>query len=130
MCPIRSCIVGCYTTEDYFLAKEGVILLLDLLSVSSQAEVLYSLCPCAAQSNTLLYVLLQSSPRCVHCIILATLLELCDNPNTLSHILDWRNDGGQTAPGLLLQLWREEEEELRVSRNQHGGIAGQSGDKS
>lgn len=32
---IRSCIVGCYTTEDYFLAKGGVCLLLDMLSVSS-----------------------------------------------------------------------------------------------
>ncbi|XP_070778157.1 cilia- and flagella-associated protein 69-like [Enoplosus armatus] len=93
---VWSCIVGCYTTEDYFLAKEGACLLLDLLS---------------------------SSPRCVHLSILATLLELCDNPNTLSHILSWRDDGGQTAPALLLQLWREEEEELGVSRNQHGGIA-------
>uniref|UniRef100_UPI0037E9BCAF cilia- and flagella-associated protein 69-like n=1 Tax=Semicossyphus pulcher TaxID=241346 RepID=UPI0037E9BCAF len=93
---VWSCIVGCYTTEDYFLAKEGAFLLLDLLS---------------------------SSPRCVHCNILATLLELCDNPNTLSHILSWRDDSGLTAPGLLLQLWREEEEELKVSRNQHGGIA-------
>ncbi|XP_060916476.1 cilia- and flagella-associated protein 69-like [Labrus mixtus] len=94
---VWSCIVGCYTTEDYFLAKEGGFLLLELLS---------------------------SSPRCVHCNILAALLELCDNPNTLSHILSWRGDGGQTAPGLLLQLWREEEEEeLKVSRNKHGGIA-------
>ncbi|XP_073339567.1 cilia- and flagella-associated protein 69-like [Pagrus major] len=93
---VWSCIVGCYTTEDYFLAKEGVSLLLDLLI---------------------------SSPRCVHCNILATLLELCDNPNALPHVLSWRGDGGQTAPGLLLQLWREEEEELQVSRNQHGGIA-------
>lgn len=33
--PARSCVVGCYTTEDYFLAKQGVVLLLDLLSVSS-----------------------------------------------------------------------------------------------
>uniref|UniRef100_A0A3Q3JTL8 Cilia- and flagella-associated protein 69 ARM repeats domain-containing protein n=1 Tax=Monopterus albus TaxID=43700 RepID=A0A3Q3JTL8_MONAL len=94
--PIRSCIVGCYTTEDYFLAKEGAFLLLNLLS---------------------------SSPRCVHGIILATLLELCDNPNTLSHILSWTGDGGQTAPRLLLQLWREEEEDLGVSRSQHGEIA-------
>ncbi|XP_044028745.1 cilia- and flagella-associated protein 69-like isoform X2 [Siniperca chuatsi] len=93
---VWSCIVGCYTTEDYFLAKKGAFLLLDLLS---------------------------SSPRCVHLSVLATLLELCDNPNALSHILSWRNDGGQTAPRLLLQLWREEEEELKVSRNQHGGIA-------
>ncbi|TKS88854.1 Cilia- and flagella-associated protein 69 [Collichthys lucidus] len=93
---VWSCIVGCYTTEDYFLAKEGAFLLLDLLS---------------------------SSPRCVHYNILATLLELCDNTNTVSHILSWRDDGGRTAPGLLLQLWRDEEEELMVSRNQHGGIA-------
>uniref|UniRef100_A0A3Q4BEW3 Cilia- and flagella-associated protein 69 ARM repeats domain-containing protein n=1 Tax=Mola mola TaxID=94237 RepID=A0A3Q4BEW3_MOLML len=93
---VWSCIVGCYTTEDYFLAKGGVCLLLDLLN---------------------------SSPRCVHSIILATLLELCDNPNTPPHILSWRDDGGQSAPRLLLQLWREEEEELNVSRNQHGGIA-------
>ncbi|XP_051247267.1 cilia- and flagella-associated protein 69-like isoform X2 [Dicentrarchus labrax] len=93
---VRSCIVGCYTTEDYFLAKDGVFLLLDLL---------------------------YSSPRCVHCIILSTLVELCDNPNTLSHILSWKDDGGQMAPGLLLQLWREEEEELEVRRNRHGVIA-------
>ncbi|XP_078123509.1 cilia- and flagella-associated protein 69 isoform X2 [Sander vitreus] len=93
---VWSCIVGCYTTEDYFLAKEGVSLLLDLLS---------------------------SSPRCLHCNVLATLLELCDNPNTLSYILSWRDGGGQTAPSFLLQLWRDEEEELRVSRNQHGGIS-------
>lgn len=63
-------------------------------------------------------------------IILATLLELCDNPNTLSFILNWRDDGGQTAPRLLLQLWREEEEELKVSRSRHGGIAGQSADET
>ncbi|XP_032391783.1 cilia- and flagella-associated protein 69 isoform X2 [Etheostoma spectabile] len=93
---VWSCIVGCYTTEDYFLAKEGVSLLLDLLS---------------------------SCPRCLHCNVLATLLELCDNPNTVSHILSWRDSSGQTAPSFLLQLWREEEEELRVSRNQHGGIS-------
>lgn len=30
----RCCIVGCYLTEDSFLAKEGVFLLLDLLEVS------------------------------------------------------------------------------------------------
>lgn len=39
LCPIRSCIVGCYTTEDYFLAKEGVFLLLDLLVVSGWFQV-------------------------------------------------------------------------------------------
>lgn len=69
---------------------------------------------------------IQSGPRHIYCIILATVLELCENPNTLSHILSWRNDAGHTAPRILLQLWREEEAELKVSRNQHGVIAGQS----
>ncbi|KAF3707167.1 Cilia- and flagella-associated protein 69 [Channa argus] len=92
---VWSCIVGCYTTEDYFLAKQGAFLLLDLLT---------------------------SSPRCVHGVILTTLLELCDNPNTLSHILSWRDEAGQTAPRLLLQLWREEEEDLGVSRDPQGVI--------
>uniref|UniRef100_A0A3Q1H9H8 Cilia- and flagella-associated protein 69 ARM repeats domain-containing protein n=1 Tax=Anabas testudineus TaxID=64144 RepID=A0A3Q1H9H8_ANATE len=92
---VWSCIVGCYTTEDYFLAKQGAFLLLDSLA---------------------------SSPRCVHGVVLATLLELCDNPNTVSHILSWRDEGGQTAPKLLLQLWREEEEDLGVNRDKYGVI--------
>ena len=33
-CVCRRCaIVGCYVTEDYFLEKEGVFLLIDLLEV-------------------------------------------------------------------------------------------------
>ncbi|KAM3858585.1 cilia- and flagella-associated protein 69 [Diretmus argenteus] len=93
---VWSCIVGCYTTEDYFLSKEGALLLLDLL---------------------------HSSPRSVHSIILSTLLELCDNLKSLSHILTWRDDKGQGAPSLLLQLWREEEAELGVSRGAYGRIS-------
>lgn len=68
----------------------------------------------------------QSGPKHIYGIILATVLELCENPNTLSHILSWRDDAGHTAARILLQLWREEEAELKVSRNQHGVIAGQS----
>ncbi|XP_047239897.1 cilia- and flagella-associated protein 69-like isoform X2 [Girardinichthys multiradiatus] len=92
---VWSCIVGCCITEYQFLAKEGASLLLDLL---------------------------QASPRCIHSFILATLLDLCNNPNTRPQILSWRDVSGQTAPRVLLQLWREEEEELGVLRNQHGGI--------
>ncbi|XP_077405745.1 cilia- and flagella-associated protein 69 isoform X2 [Vanacampus margaritifer] len=94
MC-VRTCIVGCCPTEDFFLAQDGVLVLLDLLS---------------------------SSPKCVHSVVLATLLELCDNQNTIPHILSWSDGGGRTAPSLLLRLWRREEEELGVSRNHHGGI--------
>lgn len=69
---------------------------------------------------------IQAGLQRIHCIILATVLELCENPNTLPHILTWRDKAGHTAPRILLQLWREEEAELKVSRNQHGGIAGKS----
>ncbi|XP_055013409.1 cilia- and flagella-associated protein 69-like [Boleophthalmus pectinirostris] len=92
---VWSCIVGCYTTEDFFLAKEGVCLLLDLLC---------------------------SSPKCVHSLILSTLLELCENPNTGSHLRSWTDRAGQTAPRVLLQMWRDEEAELGVQRNQEGCI--------
>ncbi|XP_046875685.1 cilia- and flagella-associated protein 69-like [Hypomesus transpacificus] len=93
---VWSCIVGCYTTEDYFLAKEGVFLLLDLL---------------------------HSSPGNMRSVILGTLQDLCDNPKTLTHVLAWRGPGGLCSGGLLLELWRQEEEELEVSRDLHGRIA-------
>ncbi|KAK7898481.1 hypothetical protein WMY93_019334 [Mugilogobius chulae] len=92
---VWSCIVGCYTTEDFFLAQEGVCLLLNLLC---------------------------SSPKSVHSLILATLLELCDNPNTVSHLRSWRDKEGQTAPRVLLQMWRDDEAELEVQRSPEGCI--------
>ncbi|KAM4538775.1 cilia- and flagella-associated protein 69 [Odontesthes bonariensis] len=92
---VWSCVVGCNTTEDYFLAREGAFLLLNFLS---------------------------TSPRCVHGIVLSTLLDLCDNPNTQFYILSWRDAAGQTAPRLLLKLWREQEKDLGVSRSPGGGI--------
>ncbi|XP_061597576.1 cilia- and flagella-associated protein 69-like [Cololabis saira] len=93
---VWSCIVDCYMTEDYFLAKEGAFLLLDLLG---------------------------TSPRCVQSTVLSILLDLCDNPKALPHIMSWRDASGQTAAGVLLQLWREEEEELGVGRDHRGRIA-------
>ncbi|KAK6324004.1 hypothetical protein J4Q44_G00063430 [Coregonus suidteri] len=93
---VWSCIVGCYTTEDVFLEKEGIFLLLDLL---------------------------HSSPRNMQNVVLGTLLELCDNPKTMSHILAWRGQKGLTTSGLLLQLWRQEEAELGVSRDLYGRIS-------
>ncbi|XP_030644315.1 cilia- and flagella-associated protein 69 [Chanos chanos] len=92
---VWSCIVGCYTAEDLFFANGGVFLLLDLL---------------------------HTCPRNMQSVVLGSLLELCDNPTTLSLILAWRAHGGLTAPRLLLQLWRREEDELGVKRDQHGKI--------
>ncbi|MCJ8735662.1 hypothetical protein PDJAM_G00249940 [Pangasius djambal] len=93
---VWSCIVGCYTTEDLFLEKEGAFLLLDFI---------------------------QTSPRSMQSVLLATLLELCDNPKTLAHVEAWRGEKELTAPALLLQLWRKEEAEIGVKRDQHGRIA-------
>uniref|UniRef100_A0A3Q2PJ34 Cilia and flagella associated protein 69 n=1 Tax=Fundulus heteroclitus TaxID=8078 RepID=A0A3Q2PJ34_FUNHE len=92
---VWSCIVGCSVTEGHFLAREGASLLLDLLA---------------------------ATPSCVRGVILATLLDLCSNPESRPQILGWRDAGGQSAAGVLLPLWREEEEELGVLRNRHGGI--------
>ncbi|XP_038151960.1 cilia- and flagella-associated protein 69-like [Cyprinodon tularosa] len=92
---VWSCIVGSCTTEYQFLERGGAFLMLDLL---------------------------QASPRCIHSLILSTLLDLCNNPNARSQVLSWRDDGGQTAPRVLLQLWRAEEKELGVLRTKHGGI--------
>ncbi|XP_061112007.1 cilia- and flagella-associated protein 69-like [Conger conger] len=82
---VWSCVVGCDTTEDIFLEKEGVFLLLDLL---------------------------HSGPGNMHGVVLGTLLELCDNPKTLSHVHTWRGPKGLTVAALLLLLWRQEEREL------------------
>ncbi|XP_077599358.1 cilia- and flagella-associated protein 69 isoform X2 [Stigmatopora nigra] len=92
---LRTCVVGCFTTEDCFLGRDGVLVLLDLLN---------------------------SSPKNLHGVVLSTLLELCDNQNTVPQLLIWSDGDGVTAPSLLLRLWRREEQELGIERNQHGGI--------
>ncbi|XP_074670985.1 cilia- and flagella-associated protein 69 [Strix aluco] len=90
-----SCVVGCYIAEDYFLEKQGIFLLLDLLALKQKN--LYS-------------------------IILGILVEFCDNPKTTSHISTWRGEKDQTAANLLIQLWRQEELELGVKRDRYGRI--------
>ncbi|NXT17915.1 CFA69 protein, partial [Syrrhaptes paradoxus] len=90
-----SCVIGCYIGEDYFLEKQGISLLLDLLALK--------------QKN-------------LYNVILGILVEFCDNPKTTSHISSWRGEKDQTAASLLIQLWREEELELGVKRDQYGRI--------
>ncbi|XP_068790868.1 cilia- and flagella-associated protein 69 isoform X2 [Struthio camelus] len=90
-----SCIIGCYIAEDSFLEKQGIFLLLDLLALKQK-----NLCN----------------------IILGILVEFCDNPKTTSHINAWRGEKDQTAANLLIQLWRQEELELGVKRDQYGRI--------
>ncbi|NXW06706.1 CFA69 protein, partial [Fregetta grallaria] len=95
MDPKKSCVIGCYIAEDYFLEKQGIFLLLDLLALK--------------QKN-------------LYNIILGVLVEFCDNPKTTSHISTWRGEKDQTAANLLIQLWRQEELELGVKRDRYGRI--------
>ncbi|NWS66697.1 CFA69 protein, partial [Crotophaga sulcirostris] len=90
-----SCVIGCYNAEDYFLEKQGIFLLLDLLALK--------------QKN-------------LYNVILGILLEFCDNLKTTSHISTWRGEKDQTAANLLIQLWRQEELELGVKRDRRGRI--------
>ncbi|BFZ02069.1 hypothetical protein BsWGS_05107 [Bradybaena similaris] len=89
------CIVGCFITEDYFLEKEGVFLLFDLLEIC---------------------------PKNMHSIILGCLLDLFENPKTVNHILTWRGKDGCTASHLLCELWRQEEIDMDVKRTTQGVI--------
>ncbi|XP_015709005.1 cilia- and flagella-associated protein 69 isoform X2 [Coturnix japonica] len=91
-----SCVIGCYIAEDYFLEKQGIFFLLDLLAFKQK-----NLCN----------------------IILGILSEFCDNPKTVIHISTWRGENDQTAAKLLIQLWRQEEMDLGVQRDRYGRIA-------
>ncbi|XP_040208378.1 cilia- and flagella-associated protein 69 isoform X1 [Rana temporaria] len=90
-----SCIIGSFTSEDYFLEKEGLFIILDLLALNLK------------NMNNLL---------------LGILVEFCDNPKTIPHILTWRGKDNETVPKLLVRLWKQEEEELGVRRDSYGRI--------
>ncbi|XP_066053986.1 cilia- and flagella-associated protein 69 isoform X2 [Chamaea fasciata] len=90
-----SCVVGCYIAEDSFIEKQGIFLLLDLLALKEK-----NLCN----------------------IILGILVEFSDNPKTTLHMSIWRGKRDQTAANLLIQLWRQEELDLGVRRDEDGRI--------
>lgn len=92
---VWSCVIGCFNTEDVFLERRGVHLLLHLLQVS---------------------------PRHMLSTLIGTLLELCENPQALPHMLSWSGEKDVTAPQLLLQIWREEEKLMGITRDQQGII--------
>lgn len=91
-------IIGCALSENFFLENEGCFLLLDLLEV----------CPRNIQPN-----------------ILGCLLELCcENPQMVKHILTWKGlKANVSAPHFLCKMWREEENQMGVSRQPSGAIA-------
>ncbi|XP_060638273.2 cilia- and flagella-associated protein 69 isoform X1 [Anolis sagrei] len=89
------CVLGCIILEDYFLEREGIFTLLDLLMLD--------------QKN-------------VCNLVLGLLVEFCDNPKTVSHINAWRGRKGQTAASMLINLWRQEEEDMGVKHDKVGKI--------
>ncbi|XP_006834376.1 PREDICTED: uncharacterized protein C7orf63 homolog isoform X2 [Chrysochloris asiatica] len=92
---IWCCILGCHPSEDYFLEKDGIFLLLDLLALNHK-----KFCN----------------------LILGIMVEFCDNPKTTAHVNAWRGKKDQTAASLLIKLWRKEEKELGVKRDKNGKI--------
>ncbi|NXR77080.1 CFA69 protein, partial [Pycnonotus jocosus] len=90
-----SCVGGCYIAEDAFIEQQGIFLLLDLLALKEK-----NLCS----------------------IILGILVEFSDNPKTTLHMSMWRGKREQTAAKLLIELWRQEELDLGVRRDEDGRI--------
>ncbi|CAM4641314.1 unnamed protein product [Leuciscus chuanchicus] len=93
---VWSCVVGCFGTEDVFVAGGGVDLLLQRL---------------------------QRSPRHMLIVLIGTLLELCESPRAVTRVQCWRGERDLTAQQLLLQIWRSEEEEMGITRDRHVVIA-------
>ncbi|NWR17740.1 CFA69 protein, partial [Emberiza fucata] len=90
-----SCVIGCCIAEESFIEKQGVFLLLDLLAVKDS-----NLCS----------------------TILGILVEFSDNPKTVLHMGIWRGKRDRTAANVLVQLWRQEEQDLGVQRDKYGKI--------
>ncbi|NWY24476.1 CFA69 protein, partial [Pheucticus melanocephalus] len=90
-----SCVIGCCIAEESFIEKQGIFLLLDLLAVKDS-----NLCS----------------------MVLGILIEFSDNPKTVLHMSIWRGKRNRTAANVLIQLWRQEEQDLGVKRDQYGRI--------
>lgn len=74
--------------------------------------------------------ILKVCPRNMHNLVLGCLLDLCENPKTIHHVLTWRGQDAATAAHLFCEIWRTEEREMGVRRNQNGAIVGELKDIS
>nr|XP_033787139.1 cilia- and flagella-associated protein 69-like isoform X1 [Geotrypetes seraphini] len=92
---IWCCVIGCYASEDYFLEKEGMFILLDLLALN--------------QKN-------------MNSLILGIVVEFSENPKSIAHLMTWRGQKEQSIGNLLIQLWRQEEQALNVRRDENDRI--------
>ena len=60
----------------------------------------------------------------MHNLILGCLLDLCENPKTTAHVNAWRGKDDISAAHLLCDVWRNEEKEMGVAREQNGAMTG------
>lgn len=55
-------------------------------------------------------------------LILGCLLDLSDNPKTLNHFLQWEGKDNMKIAHFLCELWRDEERDNGVERDENGII--------
>lgn len=55
-------------------------------------------------------------------LILGCLLDLSDNPKTLNHLLQWEGKDNIKIAHYLCELWRDEERDNGVERDENGII--------
>lgn len=73
--------------------------------------------------------LLDTLPHEMHGVVLTCLIELTENPKTMSHFMTWRSskvEVGQppvTLAGLLIKLWKDEEKRIGCQRGPRGELS-------
>lgn len=55
-------------------------------------------------------------------LILGCILDFCDNPKTLTHMLQWESKDNNNISHFLCALWRDEEKDIGVERDENGII--------
>ena len=60
----------------------------------------------------------------MHNLVLGCLLDLSENAKTVPHINAWRGSGDISAAHLLCNIWRNEEHDMKVNRDNSGAISG------
>merc|ERR1712038_508574 len=65
--------------------------------------------------------MLELCPQNMHNLVLGCLLDLCENPKTIGHVSAWRGAGDMSAAHLFCDVWRREEAEMGVERDEATG---------
>ena len=60
----------------------------------------------------------------MHNLVLGSLLDLSENAKAIPHINAWRGGGDISAAHLLCEIWRQEEHDMSVNRENTGAISG------